>query len=118
MEIIKLAHHLYKTYENFDTIEEMKEIVRTHHLSCIGARYRDADDDKLTELFMVAPQLSDDRFGLTYYFINQLWIRTLRSLIWRHVHVKMMTTIFMMMMMTMTKIMIVNNILEKMIDNS
>ncbi len=107
---------MYKTYENFDTIEEMKEIVRTHYLSCIGARHGDADDDKLTELFMAALQLSDDRFGLTYYFINQLWIRTLRSLIWRHVHVKMMTTIF--MMMTKTKIMIVNIIWEKMIDNS
>ena len=35
---------------------------------------------------MTAHQLSDDRFGLTYYFINQLSIRTLSSIFWRHVH--------------------------------
>ena len=35
---------------------------------------------------MAAHQLSDDRFGLTYYFINQLSIRTLRSIFLRHVH--------------------------------
>jgi hypothetical protein len=116
VEIIKLAHHLYKTYENFDTIEEMEEIVRTHYLSCIGTRHGDADDDKLTELFMAAHQLSDDRFGLTYYFINQLSIRTLSSIFWRHVHGEDDDYFF--MMMTMTKIMIVNYILEKMIDNS
>ena len=65
---------------------------------------------------MTAHQLSDDRFGLTYYFINQLSIRTLSSIFWRHVHGEDDDNFF--MMMTMTKIMIVNNILEKMIDNS
>ena len=37
---------------------------------------------------MTAHQLSDEQSGLTYYFINQLCIRTLSSLFWRHVHVE------------------------------
>ena len=37
---------------------------------------------------MTDHQLSDEQSGLTYYFINQLCIRTLSSLFWRHVHVE------------------------------
>ena len=80
VEIIKLAHQLYETYENIDTIEEIEEIVRTHHLSCVCDCSGYSDYDRLMELYLTAHHLSDDRFGLTYYFIKRLCVRTLRAM--------------------------------------
>lgn len=51
---------------------EMKEIIAKHQLSYVGLCDGEAENEKLTELFMSIHNLDNDRFGLLYYFIDYL----------------------------------------------
>ena len=80
LEFVELMCQLYLSYYRKKTCLEMKEMVNNYQLSFIGACFGDADDIKLTDLFIEKHQLIKDRFGLTYYFINELSIKTLQIL--------------------------------------
>lgn len=69
-EIVELSYHLHKDYGATDTIEEMKKIARDHKLSCVGALFGDADSVELTDLFMEKHQITNDRFGLSFYYLE------------------------------------------------
>jgi len=69
-EMIGIACNLHIEFYTDAVIDEMKELAREYNLFYVGVSFGDAEDDKLTEMYIHNHHIEDDRFGLTYYFIN------------------------------------------------
>jgi len=70
LEMIGIACNLHIEFYTDAVIDEMKELAREYNLFYVGVGFGDAEDDKLTEMYIHNHHIEDDRFGLTYYFIN------------------------------------------------
>lgn len=71
-EIVELMSQYYQRFYTKEVCMEMKEIIAKHQLSYVGLCAGEADNDKLTELFMAIHNLENDRFDFLYYFIDFL----------------------------------------------
>ena len=72
VELVNIAYNLYIFYHREETINEMKAIAIKYELGYVGVYYGDADNDKLTKLFISNHHIKNDKFGLTYYYIDYL----------------------------------------------
>jgi hypothetical protein len=68
--MIDIACRLHKELYTDGVINEMKELARKYDLGYVGVFFGDAENDKLTEMYIQNHQIENDRFGMTYYFVN------------------------------------------------
>lgn len=71
VEIVNIVYNLYISYQR-ETINEMKTMAIKYDLGYVGVYYGDAENDKLTQLFMLDHHIDNDKYGITYYYIDYL----------------------------------------------
>lgn len=69
LEMIGIACNLHVEFYTNAVIDEMKNIARKYNLDYVGVAFGDAENDRLTEMYIQNHHIEDDRFGLTYYLI-------------------------------------------------
>lgn len=69
-EMVILAHSLYTSYHREETINEMKDLAIKYDLGFVGVYQDDADNEELTRLFISDHHVENDKYGLTYFYID------------------------------------------------
>ncbi len=80
LEMVMLAYYLHQKYNTYETIEELKELALQNNVpyECVCIEHEDTGE--LIKLFVNKYNIEDDRFGMTYYFIQYLCIEALSIL--------------------------------------
>ena len=80
LEMVMLAYYLHQKYNTYETIEEMKELALQNNVpyECVSVEHEDTGE--LIKRFVNKHNIEDDRFGMTYYFIQYLCIEALSIL--------------------------------------
>lgn len=72
VEMVMIAYRLHWEYNKYETIEEMKELVLQNNVPYVCISIEQEDTGELLKLFVKKHNIKDDRFGMTYYFIQRL----------------------------------------------
>jgi len=79
-EMVKLADSLFQRYCTDAFIDELKALALKNHVPFDFVSLEKDDDGELRKLYVEDNKITDDKFGMTYYFIERCCLNALSEL--------------------------------------
>lgn len=80
LEMVKLADSLFQRYCTDAFIDELKALALKNHIQYDYVSLEKDDDGELRKLYVEDNNIADDKYGMTYYFIERCCLDALSEL--------------------------------------